>query len=962
MCILTQTFAAWLFLCMSTTRFENSACATKTTRFKNKVLFDPALEKHIAQCNQVGCQCKRFRRNYFNWACRLPVDRKDEKRSTWLSFDLSGNAFKWSCTVCDAKGADYANKAGMALYTGSTSKGIQFGHLRHHAGSELHMRNLTGDQSLEHRIAQGVRASWFPPAEVFKDVLRQFKAGAAPNNGYVCGEMMVSKNKAWLVLACLDESFKQMSQEELRSASSITFARDEAHRRLHVRYIACSDALQRSSGFLGQKKDPDPSALGLTRGTVEVLKSFCTRFEFLKSRASLASTAALEFDQELFTHISNCLEAIASDSASNEVTACHDIHTVSALQSRRQLKVYFPMLRWVLRDAAHNARRVISRPWKSDPTLSSLMDVFCFNKRSLPQMIHHSGELSSQYSQCVQEAERWLPISTRFTHLRSAKHRFETGVTVLSRLILGISAMLLFAMKLFVRHAYDELGRAALAFLEAISPESLLQLSMLADAGREALILIREFDNENAAGGVVRLCALVAAYEDRIDFLFGTARGCLQVDGHTAFIITWLETIHHWTAGARHGSVGGVDRRWAQRDEKATMDRCFARMGAFQKLGSAVLRAEFPDFEVTAAMSAFSLPVGAEQCRRMVVGEDRLSKLRRLAHAFARPEDAVISQFREVLPWCIKAWVQGEFGDITSAWDVSINSRPPSVNVADIRFIIVRSGSLLNCTSKVEQSFAKTRLRINSVQRSLHADSENRYVRLHVTDLDPSQLEAAVRKAQLIWHRAMGPAGRMTRQHLAATPRSDKGVRKRTLSEAFKEDLQNKPGKLTETQWHARLRLQMSEAVRHHIVKPHQESQGATPPDPNPDAVGPAWTEGHEKELQFQLQKRRKRLVEAHIANTILPEESNPSLQAEVAAELARRQKSLKDRLSATCKMQERFCARSKLPKPAEFQGVRFSVDPGCDLPSCWQEVLLTRTKNHPPKKKHKQRASENIV
>ena len=132
MCILTQTFAAWLFLCQ----------CMSTTRFKNKVLFDPALEKHIAQCNQVGCQCKRFRRNYFNWACRLPVDRKDEKRSTWLSFDLSGNAFKWSCTVCDAKGADYANKAGMALYTGL-----------HYALRTLHLtRSCSGTLQITHSL------------------------------------------------------------------------------------------------------------------------------------------------------------------------------------------------------------------------------------------------------------------------------------------------------------------------------------------------------------------------------------------------------------------------------------------------------------------------------------------------------------------------------------------------------------------------------------------------------------------------------------------------------------------------------------------------------------------------------------------------------------------------------------------------------------------------------------------
>ena len=298
---------------------------------------------------------------------------------------------------------------------------------------------------------------------------------------------------------------KQMSQEDLRSASSITFARDEAHQRLHVRYMASSDSLKRFKGFLGQLRNPDPSALGITKATVQVVRSFCTRYETLAARHATTLpksgiSAAPEFDQELFTQICNCLEAIACDSASNEVTACHDMHTVSSQQSLRDLKVYFPLLRWVLRDAAHNARRVIARPWKSDPVLSSLMDVFCLAKRSLPQMINHSGDLQAQYLQCVKDSERDLPVSTRFAHLRAAKHRFETGVTVLSRIILGISALMLFAMQLFAKHAGSSQGQAALIFLEALTAESLLQLAMLADAGREALVLIREFDNEDAPG------------------------------------------------------------------------------------------------------------------------------------------------------------------------------------------------------------------------------------------------------------------------------------------------------------------------------------------------------------------------------------------------------------------------------------------------------------------------------
>ena len=58
-----------------------------------------------------------------------------------------------------------------------------------------------------------------------------------------------------------------------------------------------------------------------------------------------------------------------------------------------------------------------------------------------------------------------------------------------------------------------------------------------------------------------------------------------------------------------------------------------------------------------------------------------------------------------------------------------------------------------------------------------------------------------------------------------------------------------------------------------------------------------AWTGTHDAELKFQLEKRRKREVEAQLRGHLLPEEQTLSLQASAHQELLRQDKSHADRV-----------------------------------------------------------------
>ena len=206
---------------------------------------------------------------------------------------------------------------------------------------------------------------------------------------YLLGQTRIGKKKAAQVIWHLAESQKQCLQENMQSAKSLMLARDEGHNHLHVRFRACNDGprLKRTSGFLGQVVGGDPSSLGITKGTIDVIRSFCTRYENLPPGAAADTAPRPQLQQKLFDLVNSILEAIASDSASNEITACHDIQIITSIQSQRQLKRFWRNLKFILRDACHNARRVLSRPWKADKTLDGLMDLFALGKRSLAQMV-----------------------------------------------------------------------------------------------------------------------------------------------------------------------------------------------------------------------------------------------------------------------------------------------------------------------------------------------------------------------------------------------------------------------------------------------------------------------------------------------------------------------------------------------------------------------------------------------
>ena len=183
-----------------------------------------------------------------------------------------------------------------------------------------------------------------------------------------------------------------------------------------------------------------------------------------------------------------------------------------------------------------------------------------------------------------------------------------------------------FAQKLsFKRGNSDAMGKIANVFLSEISGFKWLLCAMMADGAAEAMVLIRNLDNEDV--DVTELCRYTEQFLNHVTWLFYDG-GIFRIEGHTSFIVKWFETTHHYVCGKVGMSMGGGP---FPRD---VVDDALKHMQAWVQLCKTALSAEFPSFAVINCFSVFQLPKSRPvQLMTTPVTE----KLQRLAQVFKVP-------------------------------------------------------------------------------------------------------------------------------------------------------------------------------------------------------------------------------------------------------------------------------------------------------------------------------------
>ena len=384
--------------------------------------------------------CKPLMRNFGSWALRLPAQQgvTNAAPQTWLWFKFTKcKQLRWTCLLCgepESRGLDPSDVQSFKLCS-----------LMKHHRSPRHLRNAAkmglGDSSGCDSKA--------PNATMFKELLAAFQKGGALSAGVVLPSGKIGYRKAEQMLWCLHEAKGDTTRRHLQIAECILLSRDERHGRLHLRTICCSkEDIETYRAYLGQARDYNPDALGLTQATIDVCKEACT------SRAHCPTQSAVPpyFDEKLWEHMRHATEAIAIDSAESEVVSATDMARAKIDGS----EAAFPNCIHILRDAAHSVRRVLSRLFAADKVLDYTRNYFYL----IAHMIQWSDDLRRLYYECSTMSDDAI-VSTSFGHMRAAKHRIESWLTPLSRCCLDPEGHLMIAVHaIFFVKIYNNFPRA----------------------------------------------------------------------------------------------------------------------------------------------------------------------------------------------------------------------------------------------------------------------------------------------------------------------------------------------------------------------------------------------------------------------------------------------------------------------------------------------------------------------
>ncbi len=409
---------------------------------------------------------------------QCPLEVLEQHQTTlgndsWLSTrEEAGEPFAVGCVIC-ATTLSEGDKDVFARFEVTKVEAMKPYRLQNHQDSLAHttavLRLL---QPSSDAIGLPVKTQTdAPPVASFEVLLAHLRKGGSLRDGVPSvGHFVKVKSMTF----CLAESLKRLYRTWLRGSCTINLLRDERNSRLLVRF-RCSDlAGHRHIGVIGQAKIIKSTATNITQQTRDLVIQFVTRnwnAPYLKSDRQVQEVDAL-----LFEHIRHHIHAITIDSASDEVASAENMMCVNSDSS-----FHCPGLRTILRDKAHASRRILQRPWSCDSYLSMIASTLISESGSLAQMIQRSADLKAWYEEACSGSTSGV-VSTVFTHMRAAKHRYESLASPLCRMALNWKAVIRFLERVSIERQSEGAGVYATASLAAIDEELILQAALLADA------------------------------------------------------------------------------------------------------------------------------------------------------------------------------------------------------------------------------------------------------------------------------------------------------------------------------------------------------------------------------------------------------------------------------------------------------------------------------------------------
>ena len=796
---------------------------------------------------------------------------------------------------------------------------MSISNFKKHAASKVH-RQATAAFLSQRGITFGPSSGRIvvgaPPVDHFHKLWTLLADGLAPANGI---EGIGTNHKLVRMAWCLCEAMRRDDADFLSRAKSVALFRDERHARLEIRFCACDDKLNLRHKFLGLRRHFGTGALAVTQATKDIVMRACTRNagkpQTPKSHDKFPLACPTALDNDLLNHIRSHVQAVAVDSAGDEVASVRD------MMNPADGNPFTPNVEALLRDKAHGARRCISRPWSADAKLKDIMQFYILSSNSMIQKIDRSLDLrrmlTANIDQLLARIHRSNP--KLLISLRSAKHRYESLASPLGNFVLHLVPLVKTSVEIIIVRTGGEVECAKL-FLVHLSNEHCVIVALLADASDDGLQLTRDMDSFDDADPA-NLSTQTYLFCIRIVELYVDGK-VLNIASYTAYMIEQLRDnpitvpLNHKDHASGWKSIGGEV-------PQEVLQGALRTMGAWVKLGIRVIQAEFPSWELLQHFAVLDTSLNGE--------EPCATKIAKLAHAFRIDPVALANEIRDHRHVAVQYKASGMASDNFAAWSTAITNmskrsdkRHPSSNLCSVLY---RYGCFRACTSRVEQDFTKIKAALGE-QRLNGSEEYEHCINKIVLDRPSEQKERdlLVLKAQDIWCEHFGQArdGCPIGQSRAC------GVtRKRKFCDLSK-------GELCQKDWVRRRRLAAGKIA---AAVPLQQGRAKIKSACDAD-LGDAWTQGHEKESEFQRKKGDQRLREAYLFRHLGPSGHDAELEAAAAAQADHNRK-LSLKLHREKQLQAKKIMGGSPPKAEDLAGKVVYVEEGVRLPRCSNNSIV---------------------
>ncbi len=359
---------------------------------------------------------------------------------------------------------------------------------------------------------------------------------------------------------------------------------------------------------------------------------------------------------------------------------------------------------------------------------------------SVIQRVKNSDHLQRLFQQSIGQN----PENVELSHIRNmsnAKHRFDSALRPLIRLIVLFDEICLLAKKVCILRQGNDIGKDFQNFIEFMSGQQgiarALLIGLMAEAGEISLEFIRFLDTE--AYEVSDLNFALAQWARRTQVLFMQRQ---------AFVLpaTWAKMLHDKLTRPKVFHVNGTPYQigWAGALPRASVDAAYTHAHAWVALAISVIHAEFPSWSILQSFAIFNPD---RICS--ITGIDQDACLPRLARLFNLPMQALQCQYDALLPAAVRKLSEPDCACTFGAWrDVLLAC---GGRHRELREVVLRLGTWSGMTtSGVEHVHNMQDWLLDRRRGSLSDGVENDEMKL-VSDMKPNEIDAVCELAATVW-------------------------------------------------------------------------------------------------------------------------------------------------------------------------------------------------------------------